>query len=92
MCDDAIIYEVSCLTLGILNRLFLFGGLRNDLDLLAVEHADLQRVGVEHFEREREVFPLVWVRYEESFSGTEVLFNSRAKILKMNAGSANSIY
>lgn len=58
---------------GVLERLFLFGGFRDDFDSFAVEHADVVSGAVEHFYGEHEVFALVRVGYVEGFRGAVLL-------------------
>lgn len=62
------------LTVGIFQRLLLFGRLRNDFDPLAVEHADILAVAVEHFHRQHEMFALVRVGDEERLGRAITLF------------------
>lgn len=52
---------VFTLTVSVLERLLLFGRLRDDLDALAEEDADVGAVAVEHAHRQHEVLALVRV-------------------------------
>ena len=47
------------LTIGILERLLLFGRFRDNLDAFAVKDANVLAIAIEHFDREHEMFPLV---------------------------------
>lgn len=47
------------LTVSVLERLLLFGRLRDDLDALAEEDADVGAVAVQHAHRQHEVLALV---------------------------------
>ena len=53
------------LTFGILERLFLFRRLRNDLDSTREKNADVLAVAIVHFHEQIEVLSLIGVRYEE---------------------------
>ena len=74
-------HGVQGLTVGVLQRLLLLGGLGDDLDPLAEEDSDVGAVPVEHLHRQHEVLPLVRVRDVQRLGRAEVLRRSEIKHL-----------
>ena len=72
----------SPLTVSVLKRLLLLGGLGDHLDALAEEDSDVGAVAVEHLHRQHEVFALVRVADVQRLSGAEVLQGSEGRCKK----------
>ena len=62
------------LTVSVLERLFLFGRLRDDLDALAVKDSDILTVTVKHFDRKHKMLPLIRIGNEKCLGSAIALF------------------
>lgn len=74
---------------GILERLLLLGRLRDDLNALRVEHANVVAIAIEHFHRQHEMLPFVRVGYEERL-GRTVLFAIEIQLLHVLVTAADA--
>ena len=54
----------NSLTIGIFERLLLFGRLRDDLDAFAVKDTNVLAIAIKHFYREHKMLPLVGIGNE----------------------------
>ena len=64
------------LTIRVFNGLLFFGRFWNDFYFFAAKQTDFLATIVEHFQTEWKVFAFIRIRYEQSFSCAEILYNN----------------